>query len=488
MQPQQAEDTRAFDQRYLNRLLLIFVGLMFTVFYIETMLTPTLPSITSEFHISIAEASLLISLYAMSGTALVPVIGKLGDIYGKKRILIYVLFVFAASVSVTSFSPDYTFMLVARIIQGVGIAIVPLVFSLVREEFPRDRIPKAMGLLRGMNGAGLAVALPLGSLVSNYYGWQGTYHTAIPLVVLLAVMTYAVVRESPYRRPDVKVDYVGAALLGSSLAMVLFALAEGASWGWESLSTISLGALGAALLLPLVLYERRYVQRGGEPVLDLRLLTMRNVMVTNFAVLGLLGITLANQAFVYRWESPSPAGYGFDIFQTGLSLVPLALALFVFAPISGIAVSKVGVKPLGILGSLVTVVGFLLCAQASTYVELLVFMGLVGAGISVMISTVQTLLVLSVDQRDMGLANALNSVFGNLGDCIGAPIAGAVLSTFTVSVLVGKSSAGTGIYRLFPSVSAFQYCFYIAAAAFVAIAVAILFAHEVLGKRTTGRP
>ena len=86
------------------------------------------------------------------------------------------------------------------------------------------------------------------------------------------------------------------------------------------------GAFGVSLLLPLVLYERRYLGRGGEPVFDLRLLTMRNVMVTNFAVLGLLGITLANQAFVYKWESPSPAGYGFDIFQTGLSLVPFALA------------------------------------------------------------------------------------------------------------------------------------------------------------------
>ena len=149
MQPQQAEASLTFDQRYLNRLLLLFVGLMFTVFYVETMLTPTLPSITSEFHISIAQASLLISLYAMSGTALVPVIGKLGDIYGKKRILVYVLFIFAASVSVTSFSPDYAFMLAARIIQGIGIAIVPLVFSLVREEFPEGQDSKGRGASQG---------------------------------------------------------------------------------------------------------------------------------------------------------------------------------------------------------------------------------------------------------------------------------------------------------------------------------------------------
>ena len=242
LQEQQAEKARVYDAHYLNRLLVLFVGVIFTVFYVETMLTPSLPSITHEFGISIAQASLLIAFYAMSGTALVPVIGKLGDVYGKKRILVYVLFIYAAAVSITSFSPNFTFLLVTRIVQGIGISISPLVFSLVREEFPRDKLPKAVGLLSGMSGAGLAVALPLGSLISNYYGWQGTYHTAIPFVIVLAVLTYVLVKESPYKRPNVKIDYIGATLLGAPLALVILTLAQGPTWGWASVNTISSAA------------------------------------------------------------------------------------------------------------------------------------------------------------------------------------------------------------------------------------------------------
>ena len=155
LQEPQAEKAHVYDAHYRNRLLVLLVGVMFTVFYIETMITPSLPSFTTEFGVSIAQASLVIAFYAMSGTALVPVIGKLGDVYGKKRILVYVLFIYAAAVSITSFSPNFTFLLVTRIVQGIGISISPLVFSLVREEFPRDKLPKAVGLLSGMSGAGL---------------------------------------------------------------------------------------------------------------------------------------------------------------------------------------------------------------------------------------------------------------------------------------------------------------------------------------------
>lgn len=488
MQSQTSTANQLSDPHYLNRLLALFVSLMFIVFYIETMITPSLPSIRSEFGVSIAQASLVIAFYAMSGTALVPVIGKLGDIYGKKRVLVYVLFIYAVAVSITSFSPNFTFMLIARTVQGIGISIVPLVFSLVREEFPREQIPKAVGLLSGMNGAGLAVAFPLGSFISNNYGWQGTYHTAIPFVILIAILTYVLVKESPYKRPNVKIDYVGATLLGASLVIIIYTLAQGPSWGWTSISTVLSATFGIALLLPLLLYERRYLAKGGEPILNLRLLGIRNVMVTNFVILGLMGITLAEQVFVYKFELPSPVGYGFDIFKTGLSLVPFAISMLIFAPLTGQFVSKTGVKPLAISGALIAVLSFILVAQSSTFTQLLTFMFIMGAGISIMISAIQNLLLLTVDPRDMGLANALSTVFRNLGDSIGAPIAGSVLSTFTVSLLVGHTQDGAAIYKSFPSAQAFQYDFYIAAAVFVVIAIVITFAKEVLGKRAeTGK-
>jgi MFS family permease len=240
--------------------------------------------------------------------------------------------------------------------------------------------------------------------------------------------------------------------------------------------------MGLALFLPLVLYERYYLAQGGEPILNLRLLAIRSVIVTNLVIFGLLGVTLAEQVYVYRFELPVPAGYGFDIFKTGLSLVPLAVSMLIFAPIAGQFVSKTGVKPLACSGALLAVLGFLLSSQFTTYTEWLICMFILGAGLSIMLASIQNLLVLTVDPRDMGLANGLSYVFGSLGDAVGAPIAGSVLSTFTVSLIVGYSQAGTAIYKSFPSATAYQYCFYIAAAAFAVIAIISLFAREVLGK------
>jgi MFS family permease len=481
-----AKETPSSDPSYLNRLLLLFVGLVFITFYVEMMLVSSLLAIATEFGTSISQVSLVVALYGMSGTALVPVIGKLGDIYGKKRVLVIVLAAYATFVSVTGFSPSFNFMLVARTLQGIGIAIFPLLFSLVREQFPREKIPKAVGILSGMNGIGLAVALPLGSLISNDYGWRFTYHTAIPFVFLLAVLTYLLVRESPYNRPKVKIDYVGALLLGLSLASVVLALGEGATWGWTSVETLSLGSFGVALLFPLLLYERRYQARGGEPILNLRLLAVRNVMVTNLVILGLLGLTLAQVVYVFRLELPPPVGFGQSIFSAGLSLVPFALSMLIFAPLTGVVVSKVGVKPMAILGSLVAAVGFVYAAQTTGYAGLVASAIVVGAGLSTTLSAVQSLLLLTVEPRDMGLAAALNTVFRYLGNSIGGPIAGSVLTTFTVSLIVGKSSGGSSIYKAFPSVAAFQYTFYIAAAVFAGIIVVTFFAHEVLGHEVLG--
>jgi predicted MFS family arabinose efflux permease len=167
--------------------MMFYPTLSFLIMYIELMLLSSLPSIASEFHVSVAQVSLVVGLYAVSGTALTPLVGKMGDIFGKKRILVYVLVIYVVAISITGLSPNFVFMLVARAVQGIGLAIQPLLISLVREQFPKDRIPRAQGIISGMNGVGLAVALPLGSFVSSSFGWRATFHTAIPFVLLCAV-------------------------------------------------------------------------------------------------------------------------------------------------------------------------------------------------------------------------------------------------------------------------------------------------------------
>ena len=464
----------SYDASYAWRVMWILAGLVTVVLYVEGMLTPSLPTIAHQFGVSAGQASLILSSYIVTGVALSPVVGKLGDIYGKKRVLGVVLVLYAACVSVTGFSPTFSFMVGARAFQGVGLTVFPLGMSLVREEFPREMVPRAQGILSGMFGAGFAVSLPIGAWVSFHYGWRVTYHSAIPFVLLLAILVFLVVRESRYRRPETKVDYVGAAILGLGLALIVLALSEGPTWGWQSTGTLSLFAVGLVLLVPLILYELRYQEGGGEAILNFRLLRERNVMVTNVigAVSG-MGMYLALLSMTYLFQDPAPAGgYGQTILGAGISLVPLALGMLVFAPIAGVIVTRVGARPLTAIGAAIAGVAFLAAVPTQTLGSLLVVEFFIGAGIGILNSGMINLLVLTVDPRDMGLATSMSAVFRNVGSSVGAPLSGSLLSTFTI-VFLGF---------VFPAHIAFAWSFGIAAVAFASAGGFVFFGREVLGR------
>jgi len=463
-----------FDRRYANRAMLLLAGLVIVVLYIEAMLTPSLPSIAAQFNVSEAQVSLVLAVYLVSGCALAPIIGKLGDIYGKKRVLVYVLIIYAASVSVTGFSPNFAFLVAARTVQGIGLGIFPLAMTLVREEFPRELVPRSQGLLSGMFGVGLAISLPLGAFISNGYGWQVTYHTAIPFVVLLTVLSAIVLRESRYRRPQAKVDYIGATGLGCSLALIVLGLSLAPSWGWAAVGTWTLMGLGISILIPVGLYERW----ATEPILNYRMLKERNLMVTNLVVtLTGLGYFLALQAMTFRFQSPPGSGFSYSIFSTGVALVPFAIAQLIFAPLAGHFVSRTGIRPMVFLGSTIGCIGFVLAALSNSPASLMVSEFVASAGLAIAIASIINLMVLTVEPKDLSLATALNTVFRLVGSSVGAPIAGTIMTTYAISVATPGGSI------LVPSPLAYEIIFAIAAASFVLIAVLAIFAREMLGRR-----
>ncbi|MCI4366339.1 MAG: MFS transporter [Thermoplasmata archaeon] len=474
-----------YDKAYTTRILLLLAGLVAIILYVEGMLTPSLPEIQATFGITSSQASLILSSYLVVGVALTPVVGKLGDIYGKRLVLGIVLVTYAACVSVTGFSPNFTFMIAARAFQGVGLTIIPLGMALVREEFPKSEVTRAQGILAAMIGVGFAISLPLGAWVSNTYGWRFTYHSAIPAVLLLTVLTIVFLKESAYKRPNVKVDFVGAFTLGLALALVVLGLSEGPTWGWTSLPTLGTIVLGVLLMAPVYLFERRFLAQGGEPILDLRLLGKRNVLVSN-VVLGFagLGMFLALFSLSYRFELPGPSSFGESIFIAGLSLVPMALSMLVFAPIAGSTVSRTGVKPLAVLGGALGAVGFLAVALASTLMQIYAAEILIGAGLAFLNASVVNFLVLSVEPREMGLATSMNSVFRYLGSSIGAPIGGSILTTY----LVAWSPAAHAPALMVPGKEAFELPFLIAAVMMAIAGGLSLLGREVLGPRASPGP
>ncbi len=476
-----------FDRKYANRIMLLLAGVVLVVLYIEGMLTPSLPTIQSDFHVDAAQVTLIISAYAAAGVALSPVIGKLGDIHGKRKIMVAVMFTYAAAVTVTGFSPTFSFMVAARTIQGVGLTIMPLGMSLMREEFPREMVPRAQGILSAMFGIGFAISLPLGSFVSQEYGWRWTYHSAVPFVILMAILVFLLVKESPYRRPETRVDYLGALFLGVGLAGIVAALSQGEAWGWTSPLTLGFASFGLLMFVPFAVVERRLTRLKREPIVDVEMLTQRNVAVTNvvLTVAG-LGMYLALFTLIYQFEYPlASGGYNtactsllscnFGILAAGIDILPLALGMTAVALVASVVVSRVGVKPLALAGGLVTALGFALEGYATTLTTALAIEVVVGAGIGLLNASIINLLVLTVDPKDMGQATAMNNVFRNVGGSVGAPIAGSLLATYLL-----RAGPFAGI---FPDHLAFQYAFFIAAGITAVGTASTLVAEEVLGSR-----
>ena len=449
-----------YDKKYTTRALLLFSAFSILVLYIETMLIPSLPAIGREYHTNAAETSLIVSMYLVSGVALSPVVGKLGDVYGKKRMLKYVLPIYVIAVGITGFSPNFTIILLSRTIQGIGLTIFSLLISLIQEEFPKELVPRSLSIIMAMFGIGSAVGLPLGSFISNAYGWQVSYHTALPLVAIVSALILVYIRESKYTRPNVSIDYVGAIGMAASLSMIVFALSEGTSMGWTSAPIIFLLAAGTAILVSTVFYERRVI----EPILNAKLLGIRNVFNANLITLiAGLGFFFSYQIFAYLFESPPPLGFGYSIFQTGLAMAPFAIVNVIVAPLLGRYIPRIGVKPFFIIGGLVGIAGFAVSLTASTALFSIIGEAVIGMGIAMINIPTINLLVLSIEQRDMGIATSMNSVFRFVGSALGAPIAGLLIAEFQSKV-------------------AFAYSFYIGIITLVLAIALSLFVDEILGK------
>ena len=464
---------QAFDSGYANRALILLSVVAGLIVYVDIMLTPALPKIVTEYGVTIDQASLLISLYTVLGVAVIPIFGKLGDVYGKKRVMMHIMVIYVIAATATSFAPNFNLILASRFVQGVGLGVFALCFSLAREQFPRKLVPRAQGVISAVQLSGSALGLLGGAVVTNDFGWQGNYHIAVPIIAVLTLLIYFVVRESPNKKPGVRLDYVGSAWLGASLIAIVLGLSEGTSWGWTSAPILGLLVLGPLAMVPLVLYERTV----AEPVLDLKLLAQRNVMVANLLVISFgLVSGIAFQAFVYALELPPPSGFGIGITEVGLYLLPLAVVILPVALGVAALIPRYGVKPFLYVGSVLATIGFLLLSTYRSPAQMEVYLVVYAFGGGMLSVSIQNLLVLSIAKSEMSLGTSLNTAFKYVGQTLGAPAAGAILSTFVASDSVN------GHMLSLPTKAAFQYCFYVSVVAFIAVGLLSILAREVIGK------
>ncbi|AMQ17676.1 MFS transporter [Thermococcus peptonophilus] len=428
---QVVENGETYDLTYAKKAVIVVVLLPLLVMYTEAMLTPALPTIQKEFAINPNDVSWILTIYLLVGTVSVALFGKLGDMYGKKKMFLVALGFYTLGVILNGFAPSFQWLLVTRAIQGFGMAIMPLAFALVREEFPPSMVPQVQGMISAMFAVGMVIALPLGAWVTQNWGWRWTYHSAAPFAVLMFFLAWRILRESRYINPG-KVDWVGAVLLTVFVVPMLVAVTRAPNIGWTAKETLVLFAVGVIGAILLVLWE----MRAENPLLPLGIISSRNPAIANLGImLAAFGLSMMSQANTYLLQMPEPYGFGKTILQSGLLMTPMALVMLIVAPLAGKFMPKIGAKPIAIAGALIGSGALAVMSLYATkmslwqFVTTLVF---VGVGINLMNISLINVLTFSVPKRMMGIATGSNTLFRNFGSTWGPAIAGTVMSTYYV--------------------------------------------------------
>ncbi|HEV2519816.1 MAG TPA: MFS transporter [Thermoplasmata archaeon] len=442
------------DPSRARRVLVILSAAALMVTYVETMIIPGLLRFRTFYgNPPYTDVTWILSAYLLVGVAFTPIAGKLGDIYGKKRVLVGLLSVYFVAVTFAGFSPNLgdaigmtrpseLYLLIGiRAVQGVGMAMFPLAFAMIGEEFPKPEVAQAQGIVSAMFSAGASIGLFGGAWITQTYGWQLTYHTVIPIAAAVLGLTIVYLRESRNRLRQ-PIDVPGSVFLGGTLAAFLLGLTEGPTWGWtnwsgSSLAGIAVGtpeffAIAAVLLVAFVLWEKR----AALPVVDFRKLAERNILLSN--LIGLfagIAMFLLFVGIVVRAESPVPVGLGKTPLDFGYYSLPTTVVNMIVAPFVGRWVGRRGPKPAMFLGSLLIIAGgFSLTAANDQVIDLILFTIPVLTGTIMLFISMINLVVLSSRPQETGIQTGMNLTFRNLGTSIG-PIAGAVILASVLSTL-----------------------------------------------------
>ena len=369
------------------------------------------------------------------GSAVSPLLGKLGDNYGKKKILLVALGFYTFGVGIAGFSPNIYFLIFSRALQGFGFGMFPLALAIMVDVFPRERLAGAQGLISGTALIGGAAGLVIGSFVVQNLGWQFAFHTAFVLSIILFVIIARLVHSSPPRAVRSRIDYFGATLLTGGVVSFLLYLTEGPTLGWYSAVETGLVTVAVVLTALFFLVERR----RESPLIQLNLLRIRNVLVANLVgIISGAALFIIFFAVVYYAELPPPFGLGLDIITTGLALAPATLTTIPVALVVGRVMPRVGPRPILVVGSIIAVIGFLFFGlNRTTTIDITVDIILAFGGAIAVIIPIVNMISMSLPEQERAVGLGMNQMLRNLGSGMGPVIATTIMSTYTVAVAPG---------------------------------------------------
>lgn len=425
--PRSAPHSQASPSRGTAIILFLSLGgLSFAV--LQSLVAPALGTIGTDLGVATTDASWILTAYLLAASVLTPIFARLGDMVGKRRIIIVVLVLLLLGTVLAALAPNLGVLIVARVLQGAAGAVMPLSIGIVRDELPKERVSVTIGLLSAIFGIGAGVGIVTAGPIVEALSWHWLFWLPAVLVAIALLGAIFGIPESPIKTPG-RLDLVGTAVLSVGLVSLLLAIGEGQNWGWGDGKTVGLLVLGAVAVAAFVVIELRV----EEPLIDVRLFAHRGVWTAHVVALA-FGFAMFGTFILVPTllQLPSALGYGFGktVTEAGLYLLPTVVAMIVSGVVAGIVIRKVGPKLPMIAGAVSVIAAFVIPAlgHAEEW-QILVSGVLTGIGIGMALAATSNAIVESVPASQTGEAISANTVIRTIGSSIGTAVIAALLSS-----------------------------------------------------------
>jgi EmrB/QacA subfamily drug resistance transporter len=397
---------------------------------LSSSVVPALPTLQHSLHTSETGVTWLLTAYLLSASVGTAILGRLGDMYGKERLLLVTLVILAAGTLLAAVSSSLGVMIVARFIQGASGGVFPLAFGIVRDEFPREKVAGSIGLLSAILGAGAGVGIVLSGVIVEHLNYHWLFWIPLVATIIAAVATWRFIPESPIRVPG-RINWLAAALMTVGISTVLLAISQTTKWGWGSTKTLGLILLGVLVSIVWIAVE----VRSRNPLIDMTMMRIRGVWTTNLAAF-LLGAGMYASFIVLPQiaQLPKSTGFGFgsSVVVSGLYLLPSTIGTTIFGLYAGRIAQRFGSRAALISGTAFTTASFALLAVAHSHpYDLLIAAGLLGVGIGLAFSALGNLIVQAVSSSQTGVASGMNTVMRTLGGALGGQLSATFIASHT---------------------------------------------------------
>jgi MFS family permease len=433
-----------------------------TVALMQTLVIPLIPELPRLLNASAAGTAWAITATLLAAAVATPIMGRLGDMYGKRRMLLISIGMLIAGSIVAALSSSLVPMIAGRALQGLAAGVIPLGISIMRDELPAEKLGSATAQMSASLGVGGALGLPAAALLADNFNWHTLFWLSAGLGAIVFVLVLRFVPESAVRSGG-RFDVPGGLGLSIGLISLLLAISQGADWGWTGGRTLGLFALAVVALLTWGWWERR----TSEPLVDLRTTARPQVLLTNLASM-VFGFAMFAMSLVLPQLLQMPKATGFGLGQSmlasGLVMGPSGLVMLVTAPFSAKISKTRGPKVTLMLGALVVAAGYGVGSVLMSSVWQLVLVSLlIGAGIGLAYGAMPALIMSAVPVSETAAANSFNTLMRSIGTSVSSAVAGVILANLTINL---------GGYTL-PSQSGFRVVLLIGAgAALTALAIA----------------